>query len=399
MREYRLRTLWRDKLPAINGWLTVPSGVSAETMAHQGYDSLTIDMQHGLIDYQAMLSMLQAISTTPTVPIVRVQWLEAGILMKALDAGAYGVICPMINTRADAQKLVARTHYAPRGTRSFGPTRASLCGGLDYAQHADDTIVTFAMIETAQALDNLDSILSVEGLDAIYIGPSDLSLALGGKPAFEDHQPNRTGIDAQDPPTLIPNQKHLRSDLADAGTVVETPVTARQSPDKDNRMEAAMKGDPKVIEYLNAELKNELTAINQYFLHCRMLKHWGFARMAKHEYEESIGEMKHADTLIERILVLEGLPNLQDLGKLLIGENPVEILSCDLQAERAAQATLKDAIAHCESVRDYVSRELLDDILDGTEEHIDHLETQTELVGKVGEQNWLQSQMGEGASS
>lgn len=156
-----------------------------------------------------------------------------------------------------------------------------------------------------------------------------------------------------------------------------------------------MKGDPKVLEYLNAELKNELTAVSQYFLHYRMLKHWGFPRRAKYEYDESIGEMKHADKLIERILVLEGLPNLQDLGKLLIGENPVEMLSCDLQAERGAQATLKEAIAYCEGVRDYVSREMLDDILDDTEGHIDHLETEIELVAKVGEQNWLQSQMGE----
>ena len=120
--------------------------------------------------------MLQAISTTDTVPVVRVPWLEPGILMKTLDAGAYGVICPMVNTREDAQKLVAWTHYAPRGTRSFGPVRALLYGGADYPQHANDTIVTFAMIETAQALDNLDEILSVEGLDAVYIGPSDLSL-------------------------------------------------------------------------------------------------------------------------------------------------------------------------------------------------------------------------------
>lgn len=160
-----------------------------------------------------------------------------------------------------------------------------------------------------------------------------------------------------------------------------------------------MKSDPKLIAYLNAELKNELTAINQYFLHCRMLKHWGFSRMAKHEYEESIEEMKHADELIKRILVLEGLPNLQDLGKLLVGENPVEIMRCDLQVEQGAQATLKEAIAYCESVRDYVSREILDDILEDTEEHIDHLETQLELVGKVGEQNYLQSQMGESDDS
>jgi bacterioferritin len=154
-----------------------------------------------------------------------------------------------------------------------------------------------------------------------------------------------------------------------------------------------MKGDAKVIEYFNRQLKNELTAINQYFLHYRMLKHWGFERLAKHEYEESIGEMKHADKLMDRILMLEGLPNLQDLGKLLIGENAVEILHCDLKAEVGAQVVLKEGIAHCESVRDYVSREVLEGILDDTEEHIDWLETQIELVGKVGEPNWLQSQM------
>ena len=189
MRENRLRTLWKSGGAAVNGWLTMPSSFSAETMAHQGWDTLTIDMQHGMIDDAALVPMLQAISTTDTVPVVRVPWLEPGILMRALDAGAYGVICPMVNTREDAQKLVAYTHYPPRGTRSFGPLRAVLYAGADYVQHANDTIVTFAMIETAEALDNLDEILSVEGLDAIYIGPSDLSLALGCKPTFDDLEP------------------------------------------------------------------------------------------------------------------------------------------------------------------------------------------------------------------
>jgi 4-hydroxy-2-oxoheptanedioate aldolase len=189
MRENRLRSLWKADRAAVNGWLAIANGFSAEVMAHQGWDTLTVDLQHGVIDYQAMVGMLQAISTTPTVPIVRVPWLEPGIVMKALDAGAYGVIAPMVNTREDAQKLVAWTRYAPRGSRSFGPVRALLYGGADYPQQANDTVVAFAMIETAQALDNLDAILSVEGLDAVYVGPSDLSLALGCRPVFDDVDP------------------------------------------------------------------------------------------------------------------------------------------------------------------------------------------------------------------
>lgn len=156
-----------------------------------------------------------------------------------------------------------------------------------------------------------------------------------------------------------------------------------------------MQGDKDAIKHLQAQLKNELTATNQYFLHYRILKHWGFDKLAKKEYQESIGEMKHADALMDRILMLDGLPNLQDLGKLMVGEDVPEILQCDLKLERAAQTTVKDGITHCESVRDYVSRDLLESILSDTEEHIDFLETQLELIEKVGLQNYLQSQMGE----
>lgn len=179
MRENKIKQLWQAGKTAVNAWLTIPSSWTAEVMAHAGFDSLTIDMQHGLPDYQVALTMLQAISTTDVAPLARVPWNDPAILMRMLDAGVYGIICPMINSRAQAEAFVGACRYAPKGYRSVGPARASLYAGDDYLERANDTILTFAMIETAEALQNLDDILSTPGLDGLYVGPSDLSLSLG----------------------------------------------------------------------------------------------------------------------------------------------------------------------------------------------------------------------------
>jgi 4-hydroxy-2-oxoheptanedioate aldolase len=189
MRANNIQTIWNSGGAIVNGWASIPSSVSAEIMAHQGWDSITVDLQHGLVDYQTALTMLQAISTKDVTPMARVPWLEPGIIMKLLDAGAYGIICPMINTREEAETFVAACRYAPQGMRSFGPTRALFYAGSDYAKHANDTVLTLAMIETKQALDNVTAIVSTPGLNGIYIGPSDLSLSMGYTPKLDQEEP------------------------------------------------------------------------------------------------------------------------------------------------------------------------------------------------------------------
>jgi 4-hydroxy-2-oxoheptanedioate aldolase len=191
MRSNRLRQIWKQGRPAINGWCAIPDAFSAELMAQMGWDSVTLDGQHGLIGYSEMLAMLQAISTTDAVPLVRVSWNAPGEVMRALDAGAYGVICPMISSRAECEAFVGAARYPPDGYRSYGPTRAAVYGGADYGDHANSEILTFAMIETAEGLAAVDDIVRTPGLDAVYIGPSDLSLALGGPAGQDSEDPMR----------------------------------------------------------------------------------------------------------------------------------------------------------------------------------------------------------------
>ena len=190
MRKNKLKELMKAGTPVVNGWLSIPSTVTAEIMAQQGFDSLTIDLQHGLTDYNNALPMLQTISSTDVTPLARVNWNEPGQIMKILDAGSYGIICPMVSNKLEAEKFVQACMYPPNGYRSFGPIRGLIYGGSDYVKHADNEILKFAMIETKEALEKLDEIMAVKGVDGIYIGPADLSLALNEEPGFD--RPEKT---------------------------------------------------------------------------------------------------------------------------------------------------------------------------------------------------------------
>lgn len=182
MRENKVRTIWEAGGAVVNGWLAIPHAFSAETMAAAAFDSVTVDTQHGMVDFPDAVSMLAAMSAYAPTPLARVAWNDPAAIMKLLDAGSYGIVCPMINTAEECERFVGACRYAPAGYRSFGPARGLLYGGPDYAARANDTIVTMAMIETAEAVDNADAIMATPGLDGVYIGPNDLAISLGNPP-------------------------------------------------------------------------------------------------------------------------------------------------------------------------------------------------------------------------
>ncbi len=197
-----IRHKWVEGKPVINGWLSIASPFVAEIMAAQGYDSVTIDLQHGFVGYEVATSMLQALRASGVTPMVRVPWLDPGDTMKALDAGAYGIICPMINSREEAERLASYMRYPPHGVRPFGPTRALFSAGSDYGQHADKEVLCLAMIETAEAMKNLEAIVSTPGLGGVYIGPADLTLGLTGRRYA-------TGFDREEPEMIETIRKVL----------------------------------------------------------------------------------------------------------------------------------------------------------------------------------------------
>ena len=218
--------MMKDGKPVINGWCAIPSTVSAEAMAHQGWDSLTVDMQHGLVDYSNALPMMQTISTTDVTPLARVNWNEPGQIMKILDAGCYGIICPMVSNRKEAERFVKACMYPPKGYRSFGPIRGLIYGGSDYVKHADNEILKLAMIETKEALEKLDEIMSVEGVNGIYIGPADLSLALSEEPGFD--KPEGTKAYSE----ILRILEHAKKNNIFAGIHNGTPEYAQKMIDK-----------------------------------------------------------------------------------------------------------------------------------------------------------------------
>ncbi len=189
MRRNPVKQAWREGRAVVNGWLAIPSGYSAEVMGQSGFDAVTVDTQHGMMGFDATLAMLQALSATPAVPFARVTSNDPPSVMRLLDAGAYGIICPMVSTPEEARRFVDACRYPPVGNRSFGPARGLLYGGPDYFAHANEEIATLAMIETAEGLENLEAIVATEGLDGIYVGPNDLCLALGKAPRAESDEP------------------------------------------------------------------------------------------------------------------------------------------------------------------------------------------------------------------
>ncbi len=221
MRANNIRKIIKDGGKVINGWCAIPDSYAAEVYAHQGWDSVTIDLQHGPVDFQAALPMLQAISTTSAVPMCRVPWNDAAIIMKLLDAGSYGLICPMINTKEEAERFVSYGRYPPIGTRSMGPNRAVQYAGADYAQYANAEILLFAMIETRAGLKNLEAILSVKGIDGVYVGPSDLSLAMGKTPTLD---PSDSEVVA----AIAEIAKVTRGKGLIAGVHTDSPATAKK---------------------------------------------------------------------------------------------------------------------------------------------------------------------------
>lgn len=209
MKANNIKKIWADGGCVLNGWLSIANAFSAEIMAEQGYDSIGIDLQHGIVDYQAAVSMLQGMRASGVVPLIRVPWLDPAQIMKALDAGAYGVVCPMINSRAEAEALVSYVRYPPKGIRSFGPSRAAISAGSNYGQEADEQVLCFAMIETAEAMRNLNEIITTPGLDGVYIGPADLTIGLTG-------MKYPTGFDREEP-ELVENIKRILSAAHGAG--------------------------------------------------------------------------------------------------------------------------------------------------------------------------------------